>query len=254
MEILVQDDGRVRHLVLNRPAKRNALTLQMCRDIVATVRAAESCNDIGCTLISANGRVFCAGMDLGEDPPVEELAEAHEQLFTQGAKAVKPIVVAVNGAALAGGFGLAVQGHIIFASETASFGLPEVRIGFWPFVVYRAVEAALGKRRALAVSLMGIPFSAHEALAWGFVQELHSNEGLVPAAMKVARQLAGASPLAVSLGLQYVRETEGKTAQEAGEIAAVLRKKLMASDDFKEGTAAFKEKREPRWPSFADAS
>jgi enoyl-CoA hydratase/carnithine racemase len=249
MDIVVQDDDRVRHVLLNRAAKRNALTLQMCKDIVAAVREGESRKDIGCTLISANGSVFCAGMDLHETAPVDELTQAHEELFTLGAQALKPIIVAVNGAALAGGFGLAVQGHIVLASETATFGLPEVRIGFWPFVVYRAIEAALGKRRALEVGLIGTPFEAQQAVAWGLVQRLHSNAELPLAALKMAREIAKASPLAVSLGMQYVRETDGKTAREAGQIAAVLRKKLMASDDFKEGTAAFKEKREPRWPS-----
>ena len=153
-DILVHDHYRVLHLTLNRPTKRNALTMQMCKDIVAAVKSAESRNDIGCTLISANGSVFCAGMDLTEEPPVDELLKVHEELFTLGANARKPIVIGVNGAALAGGLGLVAQGHVVLASPNAVFGLPEVRIGFWPFVVYRAVESALGKRRTLELSCL----------------------------------------------------------------------------------------------------
>jgi len=149
------------------------LTLQMCKDIVAAVRSAETRSDIGCTLITANGSVFCAGMDLNEDPPMDELLQVHEELFTLGAQAVKPIVVAVNGAALAGGLGLVAQGHVVLASPNAVFGLPEVRIGFWPFVVYRAVEAGLGKRRALELSLTGASFQAAQAMAWGLVHHIH---------------------------------------------------------------------------------
>jgi enoyl-CoA hydratase/carnithine racemase len=254
MDIVVEDHDRVLHLILNRPAKRNALTMQMCKDIVAAVRSAESRNDVGCTLISANGTVFCAGMDLSEDAPVDQLLPVHEQLFTLGAQTLKPIVVAVNGAALAGGLGLAAQGHIVLASPNASFGLPEVRIGFWPFVVYRAIEAAVGKRRALELSLTGASFATEQALAWGLVHRVHSDADLQESAKKFAREIARSSPRAISLGLEYVRDAEGKSLREAGEIAATLRAKLMASGDYKEGTAAFREKREPRWPNSADRS
>jgi enoyl-CoA hydratase/carnithine racemase len=254
MEILVHDEDRVRHLTLNRANKRNALTVQMCRDIVAAVRSAESRSDIGCTLITANGGVFCAGMDLKEGPPVAELAEAHEQLFTLGAQALKPIVIAVNGLALAGGLGLVAQGHVVLASPHAQFGLPEIRIGLWPFVVYRAVERALGKRKALELSLTGTSFEAQQALAWGLVHQLHPAPDIDDRAKGVAREIAKFSPLAIASGMQYVRDAEGKSPREAGEIAAALRAKVMASGDYQEGTAAFKEKREPRWPSSAEHS
>jgi enoyl-CoA hydratase/carnithine racemase len=249
MDILVHDHYRVLHLTLNRPTKRNALTLQMCKDIVAAVQSAESRNDIGCTLISANGGVFCAGMDLNEEPPMEELLQVHEQLFTLGARSLKPIVVAVNGAALAGGLGLVAQGHVVLASPNAVFGLPEVRIGFWPFVVYRAVEAALGRRRALELSLTGASFQVQEALSWGLVHHVHPAAEIHDTSKSVAREIAKSSPLAIATGMQYVHDAEEKSAREAGEIAAALRAKLMASGDYKEGTTAFREKREPHWPS-----
>ena len=249
MDILVHDHYRVLHLILNRPTKRNALTLQMCKDIVAAVRSAETRSDIGCTLITANGSVFCAGMDLNENPPMDELLEVHEELFTLGANALKPIVVAVNGAALAGGLGLVAQGHVVLASPNAVFGLPEVRIGFWPFVVYRAVEAGVGKRRALELSLTGASFQAQQGMAWGLVHHIHPASEIHDTSKGMAREIAKSSPLAISSGLQYVREAEGKSAKEAGAIARALRAQLMASGDYKEGTAAFREKREPRWPS-----
>lgn len=253
-DVLVEDQDRVLHVTLNRANKRNALTLQMCKDIVTAVRSAESRNDIGCTLIRANGSVFSAGMDLSERPPVDELSRAHEDLFTLGARAIKPIVIAVTGTALAGGLGLVAQGHVVLASPNAQFGLPEVRIGFWPFVVYRAVERAVGKRRALELSLTGASFSAEQGLAWGLVHRIHSDTELLEAAQGAAREIAASSPFAISLGLQYVRDAEGKSRSEAGELAAALRAELMASGDYKEGTSAFREKREPHWPSIADRS
>lgn len=245
----MHDHYRVLHLTLNRPTKRNALTLQMCKDIVAGVRSGEARKDIGCILISANGSVFCAGMDLDESAPIDEMLEIHEQLFTLGAQSAKPIVVAVSGAALAGGLGLVAQGHVVLASPNAVFGLPEVRIGFWPFVIYRAVEAALGKRRTLELSLTGNSFQAQQAADWGLVHQIHSVAEIHTISKAVAREVAKASPLAVSLGLRYVREAEGKSPAEAGAIASILRAELAASGDYKEGIEAFKHKREARWPS-----
>ena len=247
MDVIVQDAGRVRQVTLSRPAKRNALTLQMCKDIVTAVEAAE-----GCVLITANGSAFCSGMDLSEAAPADELLQIHEELFTLGARATKPIVISVNGAALAGGLGLVAQGHVVLASPHATFGLPEVKIGFWPFVVYRAVEAAMGKRRTLELSLTGATFQAEQALAWGLVHQVHVD--VETAAKAVAERLAQSSPSAIAAGLKYVREAEGKSATEAGVLAARLRAELAASADYKEGTAAFREKREAHWPSLAHRS
>jgi len=249
MDILIDDSERIRHLTLNRPNKRNALTLKMCSDLIESIRSAQSRADIGCILITANGSVFCAGMDLAESAPMEELLKVHEQLFTLGAQSLKPIVVAVSGAALAGGLGLAAQGHVVFASPNAVFGLPEVRIGFWPFIVYRSIEAALGKRRALQLSLTGDNFDAQQAFAWGLVHEVCSGDEIAATSRNAAREIAKSSPLAIASGMQYVRAAEGKSITEAGEIAAGYRAKLLASADFKEGNSARKEKRVPSWPS-----
>jgi enoyl-CoA hydratase/carnithine racemase len=249
MDILIDDRQRVRHLTLNRPAKRNALTLKMCTQIVEAVESAQSGTDIGCILISAAGSVFCSGMDLAESAVTQEVLAVHEQLFTLGARSLKPIAVAVNGAALAGGLGLAAQGHVVLASPNAVFGLPEIRIGFWPFIVYRSIEAALGKRNTLQLSLTGNNFDAVQGLAWGLVQQVCPADELAAASRNCAREIAQCSPLALALGMQYVRAAEGKSAVEAGQIATAFRAKLMASADFKEGTSARKEKRKPFWPS-----
>jgi len=249
MDVLIEDSQRVRHITLNRPGKRNALTLKMCEQIVEAVEAAQSLAEVGCILVSGNGSVFCAGMDLAEAAPTEELLKVHEQLFTIGGRSTKPIVVGVNGPALAGGLGLVAQGHVVLASNYAVFGMPEIRIGFWPFIIYRSIETALGKRNTLQLSLTGDNFDAQQGLAWGLVHQICPADELAAAAHNSAHEIAQRSPLAVALGMQYVREAEGKSAAEAGEVAARLRAKLMASADFQEGTAARREKRQPFWPS-----
>jgi enoyl-CoA hydratase/carnithine racemase len=251
MSLLVDHERRILHLTLNRPDKRNALNIEMCSKLVEAIAAAQKDENVGCILISAAGQVFCAGMDLDEavGSPGTDLAEVHEKLFTVGANSLKPIVICVNGSALGGGLGLVAQGHAVIAAEGAVFGLTEMRVGLWPLLVYRAVEAALGARRTLELSLTARVFPAHDALQWGLAHYVFPQADAADHAVAVARDLAKASPLAISAGMQYVRGSRGKSWEEAGELATALRRKLMNSPDFKEGCAAFKEKREPRWPS-----
>src|SRR5437764_10708 len=135
MQVIVERKRRILRLTLNRPEKRNALTGSMCQAIVDAVDAAQTDDEIGSILLMANGHVFCAGMDLDEASDLEPgaLDDAHERLFTLGNTSLKPIVICVNGAALGGGLGLIAQGHVVTASAGAVFGLPEIRIGLWPF-------------------------------------------------------------------------------------------------------------------------
>ena len=142
--------------------------------IVRAIGEAQERSDIGCILLSAAGSVFCAGMDLDEAAQAdgERLFQAHDDVFSIGAASLKPLVVCVNGAALGGGLGLVAQGHVVIASDLAVFGLPEIHLGLWPFVVYRPVEAALGTRRTLQLSLTGDLFQPAQALDWGLVHRI----------------------------------------------------------------------------------
>ncbi len=254
MELLVEQKRRVLNLILNRPEKRNALTLNMSTAIVKAVEEAQPGNDVGVILISAVGHVFCAGMDLDEAVTLnlDELAKVHDPLFTIGLRSRKPIVIAVNGAALGGGLGLVTQGHVVTASNGAAFGLPEVKMGFWPFMIFRTLEAALGSRRALELSLTGRLFYAQEALEWGLVHNVSTPGELLDRSRGLAADLAKASPQAIQLGLKYMHATRNKTADEAGAIARELRCTAMDSADFKEGYQSFKLKRQPKWPSMPD--
>jgi enoyl-CoA hydratase/carnithine racemase len=222
----------------------------MCSEIASQIAQADSNPEIGSVLIDANGNVFCAGMDLDEtDSNSPELDAIHEQLFTLGMRSMKPIVISVNGAALGGGLGLVAQGHVVMASEKAAFGLPEIRIGLWPFFIYRAVEAAIGNRRTLQASLTGHLFHPEDALQWGLVYKVCPAAELADRAKVMARELAKSSPVALAAGLEYVARTRNVDGDQAGEIAAALRQRVMDGPDFKEGVAAFKQKREPRWPA-----
>lgn len=249
-DLLTRIHKRVLHITLNRPDKRNALTASMCAQIIEQVSSAQTNPEVGAILFCANGSVFCAGMDLDEaGPGVPELDHLHEQIFTMGIRSLKPIVVGVQGAALGGGLGLVAQGDVVMASDKAVFGLPEVRVGLWPFLIYRSVEAAIGNRRTLQASLTGHLFHPDEAVQWGLVHKICPAIELLDRVKVMARELGKTSPEAISAGLEYVKRSRGVGFEEAGKIAAELRARVMAGEDFKEGVAAFKAKREPRWPS-----
>ncbi len=119
------------------------------------VREAASDRAVGAILLDANGKDFCSGMDLQEaletDP--DEMLSLHQELFSIGARLRKPMVSAVQGAALAGGLGLALNAHMVVASADARFGLTEVRVGLWPYVIFPVVAAAVGERKATELAL-----------------------------------------------------------------------------------------------------
>ena len=251
MQLIVERKRRILQLTLNRPEKRNALTTGMCQAIVDAVESAQADDEIASVLLVANGQVFCAGMDLDEasDLNASELDEVHERLFTLGITSRKPIVVCVNGAALGGGLGLVAQGHVVTASAGAVFGLTEIRIGLWPFLIYRAVEAAIGARRTLELSLTARLFNSHDALNWGLVQTIAPAGEVCDRARGLAIDLAKTSPAALRIGMEYVQQARGLDQNSAARLAKEFRGQLMETDDFREGYAAFKGRREPRWPS-----
>ena len=237
--LAIHHEGRVLHLALDRPEKRNALNLALCRELVAAFEHAEQDPSVGAILLSGNGKTFCAGMDLSEVLMADrsELDRIHEQLFTVGYRLHKPIVAAVHGPALAGGTGLAANAHILIAAEDASFGLTEIKIGLWPILIFRAVKAAMGERRATELALTGRRFSGSEAHGFGLVHELSPTP--LGRAGEIARQISESSAEAIRSGLEYVNQTRDKSWDEAGRIGSQIRQAAMSSPDFKEGVEAF---------------
>jgi enoyl-CoA hydratase/carnithine racemase len=197
---------------------------------------------VGAILLDSNGPDFCTGMDLNEaleaDP--DEMVPLHLELFSIGSRLQKPMLAAVQGAALAGGLGLALNAHVVVAASDAKFGLTEARIGLWPYVIFPAVAAAIGKRKATEMALTARVLGAEEALRVGLADVVVDREKLPEEARRMAMNLAEGSATAARDGLAFVRETDK---------AAEYRKRAYNSPDFREGVTAFREKRKPVWPS-----
>jgi enoyl-CoA hydratase/carnithine racemase len=245
----ISREGAVLRVTLNRPDKRNALNAEMCRGIVDAVEGVQDDSSVGAIILDSKGDVFCAGMDLDEaaSPQAAQYTAIHERLFTLGARSRKPIVTGIQGPALGGGVGLICTSHIAVAAHGSSFGLTEIRLGMWPFVIYRSVALALGERRALELSLMGRIFNVPEAIQWGLVHEAAPQFELDDRVTAIAMHLADMSPQAISRGLEFVHKTYGVDPVHAAPIALEMRTAAFASDDFREGVSAFREKRRPNY-------
>lgn len=254
MEITYQD--RVLRLTLDRVDKRNALNESVCRGLVDAFDNAEKDPLVGAILLDAKGPVFCAGMDFDESTTenAEQRTAIHAALFSAGFRLKKPIIAAIQGACWGGGVGLAASAHIAIAAENAQFVLSEIKVGMWPFAIWKALENAMGERRTLGLALMAQSFSALEAERWGLVHQVVAAEELASIAWQIAAQVAQASPEIIERGFALAHGSRNKTYQETLELALWLRARSLASADFQEGVAAWREKRTPRWPSLASAT
>ena len=157
----------------------------------------------------------------------------------------------MQGPALGGGLGLVANAHVAIAAQGTTFGLTEIRIAMWPFVIFRSIKAAVGERRAVELSLTGRIFNTPEAMQWGFIHEVTAPFEVDDRATAVAVQLSETSPQALSSGLEFVRHARGLGRDKGGKLASEYRGRAFSSPDFLEGVAAFHEKRKPRWPSIS---
>lgn len=256
--------GEIARITLNRPSKRNALTPAMMVEIHAALDELESSRSRA-VILTGSGKSFCAGMDLSvlqetarkfaaaEEPggmgPVEVTEDSRRiaALFARVYYFSKPIIAAVNGHALAGGFGLATLCDITLAAPDAQFGYTEVCVGFMPAFVSIYLIRQIGEKRARDLLLSGRIIHAAEARDLSLVNEIVPAENLLQRAEAIAAQFASVSPTSVMFTKRLLAGFFADELRHATDRAVEASTRIRATADFKEGLAAFLEKREPRW-------
>ncbi len=248
-EVLVERRDAVLVITIDRPEARNALTRAVAEGVAAAVDELDADDALRAGVLTGTGSTFSAGMDLkaflrGETPAIEGRGLCG---ITQTPPR-KPLVAAVEGWALAGGFELVLACDLVVAAETARFGVPEVKRS----LVAAAGGALLLPRRvpanvAMEMLLTGDPIGARRAADVGLVNQLTPEGGALAGALELAATVAANGPLALAATKAVVRGSADWSTAEGWDRQAELVAPVFASEDAREGAAAFAEKRTPVW-------
>lgn len=252
----MSDETRVRHeahdegvgtITLARPEKRNAIDPAMLRDLGAAVDALEADDRVRVIQLCADGKDFCAGMDIGHleatlDYTYDELvADARQlgDLLIRMRRCRKPIVAAVHGSALAGGAGLATACDLVLASEDASFGYPEVRLGFVPAIVMNLLIRIVGEKEAFEIVARGDRFDAQEAQRLGIVNRIFGRHTFADDAFAYCVELARRPANSIALCKALLYEEEGLAFEDGIARAAEVNARARQDEAFRAGVRAF---------------
>jgi methylglutaconyl-CoA hydratase len=247
-------DSSIATLTLNRPDKRNAISYELIDDLIRALEEVRN-SSARIVILTGAGKAFCSGMDLDNlkaligRTPEQNIADSRTmvRLFRSLYEFPKPTIAAVNGAAIAGGTGLALLCDFTLAVPEAKFGYTEVRIGFVPAIVATFLLRQVGEKIARDLLLTGRIFDAAEALKMGLINEIVPGEKLLDRARELAGQLAESSPLSLFQTKRLL--TEHARAELDLQIETAIRENagIRESADFREGITSFLEKRKPKW-------
>ncbi len=245
MPVKTERHGGVTVIQLDRDEKRNAINAEMTESIDAALNAAEDDPAVRAAVIAGGPTVFCAGTDIAEGSGTPTERGGEYGIIRR--RSPKPIIAAVEGSAFGGGFEIALSCHLIVASSTATFGLPEVRRGLVATSagLFRAPRA-LPLNVAREMLLTGDPVSADRLERVGVVNQVVEPGGAVAAAIALAERMALNAPTSIRATLTALDAiADDEPGWAATEVAAAT---ILASEDRKEGLAAFFERRPPEWP------
>lgn len=248
-------DGELALLTLNRPERLNAISVEMIGELLEALGTIEN-GPARVAIITGEGTAFCAGMDLeafgktAAQSPEENLEDSRRiaGLFRRFWSFPKPLIAAVNGAAVAGGCGIATLCDFTLAVPEARFGYGEVRIGLVPALVSVFLERQIGEKRARDLLLTGRLIEAAEAQGLGLITLVIPREQLLPGARELAATLIANSPAALAATKRLLVCANAAEVDRRLELAITENAAMRRTPDFREGLAAFLEKRKPLWP------
>jgi methylglutaconyl-CoA hydratase len=241
-------------ITLNRPEKRNAVSFELVSELLSALDEIEA-SPAQVVIITGAGKAFCAGMDLDELKSL--LGKTHDdnlkdsgrmaQLFRRIYEFPLPTIAAVNGAAIAGGTGIATMCDFTVAVPEAKFGYTEVRIGFVPAIVSSILVWQVGHKTARDLLLTGRLFSASEAHRHGLVNEVVPPDQLMTRARALAAELSENSPTSLRVTKKLINSFLSRQLDEQFAAAIEENARIRTTADFREGVSSFLEKRKPRW-------
>jgi enoyl-CoA hydratase/carnithine racemase len=252
--VTYEPSAPVARLTINRPEKRNALNVTVMRELregIALARADAAIRVV--VLTGAGDKAFSAGGDLGGFTAEQSRVEQHllrgtlADLFEDMTRLGKPVVARVNGHALAGGFGLMCGCDLVVATEAAEFGMPEINMGLWPFIITAVVSRRLPRTKALELMMTGARISAGDALAWGIVNRVVPPSELDAAVDELCAALASKSPAIMRLGKDSFYAAQDMGFRQALDYLHGQLGICLETEDTVEGVTAFLQKREPQW-------
>jgi len=247
-------EAQVATLTLNRPDKRNAISYELIDELLSALGEIAASSALVLILTGA-GRAFCSGMDLenlkeslGRSPEQNvKDSETMARLFRSLYEFPKPTIAAVNGAAIAGGCGLATLCDFTLAVPEAKFGYTEVRIGFVPAIVSTFLLRQIGEKHARDLLLTGRIISADEAYRFGMVNEIVEPGKLLDRARELAWQLIENSPVSLACTKRLLSELARKDLDARLQSSIKENAAVRTTQDFREGISSFLEKRKPHW-------
>ncbi|HEX4402280.1 MAG TPA: enoyl-CoA hydratase/isomerase family protein [Galbitalea sp.] len=244
----------VRYLTLDDPVTRNALGDELLDQLLAALEAARDDETVRVVVItSSHDRIFSSGGNLkafGDERPMAEKyagLERFPRLYTLLGALGKPVICAANGDVLAGAFGLALACDLVIAKESAKFGCPEINVGVFPFMISALIYRNIDRMKANELMMVGDLVSAAEGATIGFVNRVVPDASFDAEVLAWATKIAAKSPLLMRLGKQAINSTRDMA---LGQALSALQTQLalaFATEDMREGVAAFREKRDPKW-------
>lgn len=246
--LLVEDDEAVTRITLNRPERRNALSVELMEELTGALLAASG----RIVVIAGAGPAFSAGHDLGEvlaadTPEADHIFKVCSALMTTVQSLDQPVIARVHGVATAAGCQLVASCDLAIAESTARFATPGVRIGLFCSTPMVPLSRSIGPKRALEMLFTGDLIDAPTALEWGLVNQVVEPDALDAAVATLAGRVAEASPMVLALGKRAFYAQRELDQAAAYELASATMTVNAGTDDAHEGISAFLEKRPPTW-------
>lgn len=245
----IDQSNGIKRITLARP-KHNVLNLEMMDELNNQLEAAIADTELKCIVLQAEGPSWCAGVEVADHKPecVHQMIATFNRIFELTDKLEIPLIASVQGACLGGGLELAIACDIIVASKQASFGQPEIKLGFFPPYAAIRLPQLIGPAKAIEICTTGKRYTAEEAHSMGFITYVTEPAALTETVDKLVAEIQYNSPLIIRLNKRAVKAHLGLSFPKALQgVSDLFLNTLMKTEDTLEGIQSFEQKRKPVW-------